>query len=100
MATKLACHIRAGAVAGGVSVAAPRLSSGAFGERIVLRTQGVFEAGSDALRGGLSLTRTVVVEDVSSAQRFVEPMPSWTMLACVGIFVLLLVGVTSIVTTR
>merc|ERR1712039_410903 len=74
LATKLACHIRAGAVTGGTSVAASRLSSKAFGKRIVLRTQVLLEADSDALRGGLSLTRTVVVEDMSSPQSLVEPM--------------------------
>merc|ERR1712151_484278 len=82
------------------SVAASRLSSEAFGKRIVLRTQGLLEADSDALRGGLSLTRTVVVEDMSSAQRLVEPMPSWTILALVGSFSVLLLGVICIMTTR
>merc|ERR1712060_303190 len=100
MATKLACHIREGAVTGGIKVAASRLFSGAFGKRIVLRTQGSFEADSDALRGGLSLARTVVVENMSSAQRLVEPMPSWTILALVGTFALLLLGVICIKTTR
>jgi len=100
VATKLACHIRAGAVSGGVSVVAPRLFSEAFGKRIVLRTQGLLEAESDALRGGLNLMGAVVVEDTSSAQRFFEPRPSWMIWALVGIVALLLLGAICIVATR
>merc|ERR1712151_1229781 len=42
--TKLACHIRPGAVSGGVGGVVAGLSSEAFSKGIILRTQGVLEA--------------------------------------------------------
>merc|ERR1712051_993289 len=92
--TKLACHIRAGAVGGGVGAVAAGLGSEAFGKRIVLRTQGLLEADSDALRGRLSLTTALTWgADTSSAQSPAEIWPSWAVGALIGIVVLLFFGV-------
>merc|ERR1719499_1435974 len=67
--TTLSCQIRARAAGSdGASVVAAALSSTSFHQRIINRTKILLGVGSDALQGGLSLTRSGarVVEDVSS----------------------------------
>lgn len=98
--TKLGCHIRAGAVGGGVGAVASGLGSEAFSKRIVLRTQRLLEADSDALPAELRLTRTLAwsIADTDKAQSPAEIWPSWirpswTLWALIGVVVLLLFGV-------
>lgn len=94
VSTKLACHIREGAIIEGVSAAAPRLFSQALGKRVVLRTKRVLDGDNDAVVGKLSLTGAAVIEDTA------EPLPAWPILALAGIVALLLLGVICILISR
>merc|ERR1719330_276263 len=56
--TTLACQIRpSAALSGGAGAVSASLGAAAFRQQIILRTQEQLGAGSDALRGRLSLTR-------------------------------------------
>lgn len=100
--TKLACRIRPGAVSGGVGGVVAGLSSEAFSKGIILRTQEVLEADSDAFRGPLSLTRTLAwgTEETSRPESPKVAWPSWTIFSLIGIVGLPLLGVICVLVTR
>merc|ERR1712051_109061 len=101
--TKLACQIRSGAGSETVGAVAAALGTAAFSKRITHRTQMLLEAGSDALRGELTLKNsgTWGVEDASGGQDPNKQLsPSWILWAVAGIVAVLLVGAVCIVVGR